>query len=212
MSGWAGSRWSARVYDFGVEREWLARPAGALLWGTDTRLMYETIRTIGAMPPGSAVLDVPCGGGLAVRGMRPRQDLRYVAADISPVMLARTRALARRLGRAVTATAADVTRLPFQDNRFDLCVCFNGLHCLPDPAAAVREIARCLKDGARLIGDTIVRGAGLRQDLAIGAFHRAGLFGPGHTVEEVERWLSDGGLRVDRLELSGAVAHFAATR
>lgn len=212
MSGWAASRLSARVYDFGVEREWLARPAGAVLWGTDTRMMYETIRTIGAMPPGSAVLDVPCGGGLALRGMRPGQDLRYVAADISPVMLARTRAQASRLGRSVTVTVADVTRLPFLDNRFDLCVCFNGLHCLPDPAAAVREIARCLKDGARLVGDTIVRGAGMRQDLAISAFHRFGLFGPGHTVDEVERWFSDGGLRVDRLEVSGAVAHFAATR
>ncbi len=212
MSGWAGSRLSARVYDFGVEREWLARPAGALLWGTDTRLMYETIRAIGAMPPGSAVLDVPCGGGLALRGTRPRQDLRYVAADISPVMLARTRARAAKLGRSITVTAADVTRLPFQDNGFDLCVCFNGLHCLADPAAAVREIARCLKDGARLVGDTIVRGAGMRQDLAIGAFRRFGLFGPGHTVDDVERWLSGAGMRVDRMELSGAVAHFAATR
>ncbi|MGB3438590.1 MAG: class I SAM-dependent methyltransferase [Actinophytocola sp.] len=212
MAGWAGSRLSARVYDFGVEREWLARPAGVLLWGTDTRLMYETIRTIGAMPPGSSVLDVPCGGGLALRGMRPEQDLRYVAADISPVMLSRTRAQASRLQRPVLVTAADITRLPFGDNRFDLCVCFNGLHCLPDPAAAVREIARCLKDGAQLVGDTIVRGAGLRQDLALSAFHRVGLFGPGHTVDEVERWLSDAGLRVDRLTRSGAVAHFAATR
>jgi SAM-dependent methyltransferase len=212
MAGWAGSRVAAAVYDFGVEREWLARPAGALLWGTDTRLMYETVRTIGALPPGSAVLDVPCGGGLALRGTRPGQDLRYVAADISPVMLARTRAQAVRLRRPVTAVAADVARLPFRDNEFDLCVCFNGLHCLPDPAAAVREIARCLADGARLVGDTLVRGAGIRQDLALGAFHRFGLFGPARTVGEVERWLSDAGLRVDRLELSGAVAHFAATR
>jgi SAM-dependent methyltransferase len=212
MSGWAGSGLSARVYDFGVEREWLARPAGALLWGTDTRLMYATIREIGALPPGSAVLDVPCGGGLALRGMRPGQDLRYVAADISPVMLARTRARAGRMRRAVPVTAADVTRLPFRDNSFDLCVCFNGLHCLPDPAAAVRELARCLKAGGRLVGDTLVRGAGVRQDLALGAFRRFGLFGPGHAVDEVERWLSDAGLRVDRLALSGAVAHFAATR
>ena len=212
MTGWAGSRLSARVYDFGVEREWLARPAGALLWGTDTRLMYETIRTIGAMPPGSAVLDVPCGGGLALRGMRPGQDLRYVAADISPVMLSRTSAQATRLRRTITATAADITALPFADNRFDLCVCFNGLHCLPDPGAAVREIARCLKDGARFVGDTIVRGTGIRQDLAIQAFHRVGLFGPPRTVDDLERWLSDAGMRVDRLELSGAVAHFAATR
>jgi SAM-dependent methyltransferase len=212
MPGWAGRGLSAVVYDFGVEREWLARPAGALLWGTDTRLMYETIRTVGAVPAGAAVLDVPCGGGLALRGTRVGQDLRYVAADISPVMLARTRARAARLRRPVTVTTADVTRLPFRDGVFDLCLCFNGLHCLPDPAAAVREIARCLRGGARFVGDTIVRGAGLRQDLAIGVLRRFGLFGPAHTVDEVHGWLSDAGLRVDRLRLSGAVAHFAATR
>lgn len=200
------------VYDFGVEREWLARPAGALLWGTDTRLMYDAIRSIGALPTGAAVLDVPCGGGLALRGVRPGQDLRYVAADISPVMLARTRGQAARRGCVVEVTAADITRLPFGDGEFDLCVCFNGLHCLPDPAAAVREIARCLRPGGLLLGDTVVRGAGFRQDLAVAALRRFGLFGPGGTVAEVEHWLTDAGLRVDRLTRSGAVAHFAATR
>ncbi len=35
--------------------------------------------------------------------------------------------------------------MPFDDNEFDMCVSFNGLHCLPDPAAAVREIVRCLR-------------------------------------------------------------------
>jgi hypothetical protein len=76
----------------------------------------------------------------------------------------------------------------------------------------VRELARCLKPGGQLLGDTIVRHAGLRQDLAIGAFRRVGLFGQGGTVVALERWLADAGLRVDRLTLSGAVAHFAATR
>ena len=40
---------------------------------------------------GSAVLDIPCGGGLAMRGVRNGQRLRYVAADISPDMLDRAR-------------------------------------------------------------------------------------------------------------------------
>lgn len=204
---WSGSRISSAVYDFGVQREWLARPAGALLWGTDTRLLYAAIRAIGELPDGSAVLDVPCGGGLALRGARP--GLRYVAADISPVMLARTRKLAR--GK-VEVVEADITRLPFGDAEFDLCVCFNGLHCLPDPARAVRELARCLKPGGRLVGDTIVRGAGLRQDLAITAFRRFGLFGPGRTAAELKRWLVDARLRVDLFQHSGAVVHFAATR
>jgi SAM-dependent methyltransferase len=174
--------------------------------------MYEEIRAIGVLPAGSAVLDVPCGGGLALRGMRPKQDLRYVAADISPVMLSRTRRLAARLGRTVEVANADLMRLPFEDNEFDLCVCFNGLHCVADPARAVREIARCLKNGGRVVGDTLVRGAGLRQDLALAAFRRFGLFGPGRTLDDVEEWLTGAGLRIDRLTSSGAVAHFAATR
>jgi SAM-dependent methyltransferase len=209
---WAASRLSSAVYDFGVEREWLARPVGALLWGTDTRLLYESIRAIGDLPAGAAVLDVPCGGGVALRGMRQGQDIRYMAADISIAMLERTRRQAARLGRRIAATEADIERLPFPDNEFDLCVTYNGLHCLPDPARAVRELARCLKPGGRLVGDTIVLRAGMRQDLAITAFRRAGLFGPGGTSVAVERWLTDAGLRVDRLERSGAVVHFAATR
>jgi len=211
MSNWASGRLNAVIYDYGVEREWLARPVGALLWGTDTRQLYATIRTLGALPDGTSVLDVPCGGGLALRGLRRDQDIRYVAADISRTMLGRTRAQARRLGLDIEVTTADITRLPFPDNEFDLCVSFNGLHCMPDPALAVRELARCLKPSGRLIGDTIVRGAGWRQDLAVTAFRRAGLFGPGGTAADVERWLTDAGLHVDRLERSGAVTRFAAT-
>lgn len=212
MLNWATGRLPATVYDVGVQHEWLARPAGALLWGTDTRELFATIRTLGALPAGTAVLDVPCGGGLALRGLRRDQDVRYVAADISPAMLDRTRRQARRLGVDVELVEADIARLPFADNEFDLCVSFNGLHCMPAPALAVREMARCLRPGGRLIGDTIVSGTGLRQDLALTAFRRSGLFGPGGTSADVEHWLADAGLHVDRLERSGAVTRFAAAR
>ncbi|MPZ81220.1 MAG: methyltransferase domain-containing protein [Actinophytocola sp.] len=204
--GWLGGAF----YDFGVEREWLARPTGWVLWGTDISLLYREIRALGDLPDGAAVLDVPCGGGVVLRGMRP--GVRYVAADLSPAMLGRTRRRAARLGRRIETVEADITRLPLTDAEFDVCVCFNGLHCLPDPAAAVGELARCLKPGGRLVGDAIVVRAGLRQDVAISLFRRAGLFGAGGTAADLRTWLEEAGLRVDRLEVSGAVAHFAATR
>ena len=216
-----GENWSARavgrlgggVYDFAVEREWLARPAGLALWGTDTRLLFDSIRAVGELPDSSAILDVPCGGGLALRGLREGQQVRYVAADISPDMLARARRRASALGRDdIEFAEADIERMPFGDNEFNLCLSFNGLHCLADPAAAVREIARCLAPGGRLIGDAVVRGGGLRQDLIIEAFRRTGFFGSGGTADDLRRWLVDAGLRVDRLQRSGAVVHFAATR
>jgi SAM-dependent methyltransferase len=211
-SGGAVGRVGGGAYDFAVEHEWLARPAGLALWGTDTRMLYDSIRTIGELPEGSAVLDVPCGGGVALRGLRPGQNLRYVAADISTDMLGRARARAAALGRDdIEFVEADIERMPFEDNEFDLCLSFNGLHCLPDPPAAVREIARCVKPGGRLVGDSVVRGAGWRQDLAIGFFRRAGVFGVGGTVDDLNGWLTDAGLKVDRLERSGGLAHFTAT-
>jgi ubiquinone/menaquinone biosynthesis C-methylase UbiE len=212
---WAGrvGKLGGAAYDFGVEREWLARPAGLALWGTDTRLLFDTIRRVGDLPDGLAVLDIPCGGGLALRGIRESQRLRYVAADISPDMLARARRRASATGRDdIEFTEADIERMPFNDGEFDVCLCFNGLHCLPNPATAVREIARCLAPGGRLIGDAVVRGAGLRQDVMIAAFQRAGAFGPGGTADDLHQWLTDAGLRVDRMQRSGAVVHFAATR
>jgi ubiquinone/menaquinone biosynthesis C-methylase UbiE len=207
VAGWGGS-----AYDFAVEHEWLARPGGLALWGKDTRMFYDSFRTIGELPDGSAVLDIPCGGGVALRGLRPGQSLRYVAADLSTQMLARARTRAATLEHDdIEFVEADIERMPFDDNEFDLCVSFNGLHCLPDPAAAVREIARCVKPGGRLVGDSLVRGAGPRQDLALRVGRRAGVFGASGTVDELRDWLTDAGLKVDRLDLSGAIAHFTAT-
>jgi hypothetical protein len=45
----------------------------------------------------------------------------------------------------------------------------------------------------------------------IGALQRSGLAGPGGTADDLRDWLTDAGLRVDRLQRSGAVVHFAAT-
>jgi ubiquinone/menaquinone biosynthesis C-methylase UbiE len=213
--------WSDRIvgrlggaaYDYVVQREWLARPGGLALWSTDTTLLFDSIRMLGQLPDGSAVLDVPCGGGLALRGLRKDQQVRYVAADISPDMLARARRRASTLGReGVEYVEADIERMPFGDNEFDLCVSFNGLHCLPNPAAAVREIARCLRTDGHLIGDAVIRGAGWRQDLIIRAFQRAGLFGPGGTMDELHDWLTGAGLRIEFLRRSGALVHFDAVR
>lgn len=201
------------LYDFGIERSWVAKPFGRVVFRTDAGRIYESLRVVGDQPDGTAVLDVPCGGGLALRGVRAGQRLRYIAADISPTMLERARRMAERRGvKGVEYVEADIEALPFDDAEFDLCLCFNGLHCLPDPAAAVREIARCLKPGGRLVGDCAIRGVGLRQDVALLAMRTAGVFGPGGTFDDVGRWLTQAGLEPTRLERSGAVARFEAVR
>jgi SAM-dependent methyltransferase len=203
----------AVVYDFFVEREALSRPLGRLMFGTDTRLIGDTIALIDAVPDGGAVLDIPCGGGVALRGLRPARRLRYVAADISPAMLARTEAAARARGLSqVETVSADVERLPFADDAFELCLSLAGLHCFPRPAAAVAEIARCLAPGGRFAGSVFLSDGGLRHRPAFMAGRLMGVMGPSGSGADLKRWLTGAGLVDLDIRRSGPIAYFQATR
>ncbi|MEA2441353.1 MAG: hypothetical protein QOH76_2777 [Thermoleophilaceae bacterium] len=209
----AGHPW-ATVYDFFVERESLARVAGRVAFGTDTRLLYDAIDSVGELPEGSAVLDIPVGGGVALRGLRPGQGLRYVAADISPDMLERAERAARQRGveDQVELRSADVEQLPFANGEFDRVLSFAGLHCFPRPRVAVLEIARVLRPGGQFTGSVFLTGTGVRYVPAIVGGRVAGVMGPSGTRADLERWLRDAGLRNLRIELSGAIGYFSATK
>src|SRR3954470_8446737 len=208
----AGHPW-ATVYDFFVERETLARVAGRLAFGTDTRLLYSAIDAVRELPDGSAVLDIPTGGGVALRGLRPDQQIRYVAADISPEMLARTKRVAEERGLSqVEVQSADVENLPFEDGEFDLVQSFAGLHCFPNPRNAVLEIARVLGRGGKFTGSVFLTGTGLRYTPAIVGGRLGGVMGPSGSRADLERWLRDAGFQDVQIKLSGAIAYFAATK
>lgn len=93
---WRTSFFEATTYDWAVEHEHVAAVVGRLIWGTDTSAFYSDISRLSELPTATRVLDVPCGGGVAFRGFRPEQELEYVAADLSPVMLRRAQAEADR--------------------------------------------------------------------------------------------------------------------
>lgn len=184
-----------------------------MLWGADIGLVYESIDSIAGLPDGSAVLDIPCGGGVAFRGIGPDQKIRYVAADISPGMLRRARRVAAERGlEQIEFVEADVEALPFDSASFDLCLCLNSLHCFADAATGLAEIARCLRPGARLVCDCAVVGEGRRFDRLYELYRRRGIFGPGGTVADLRRWLENAGFERERLEVSGAIAFVEARK
>ena len=168
---------------------------GRMIWGTDTAAFYRDIARLTDLPAGTSVLDIPCGGGVAFRGLRPDQELDYVAADLSPVMLRRARAEADRRGiHWIEFVEADVEALPFEDRSFDLVVDLHGPPLLPGPTGRDR------RDGARAApGRRAARHIGDQADGAapgrVRAPHAA-RWGvrPGQTLAELETSLADAGL------------------
>ncbi len=167
---------------------------GRTVWGIDASVLYDSMEPLAGIGDGKTVVDVPCGGGVALRALPSERDVRYVAIDIDEKMLARARARATRRGLSrVEFVAADMLALPFDDGEVDLMLSYSGLHMVNDPEQAVREFARCLKPDGRLIGTTFLAG-GTRRTRA--------LFGIGsrqdHPLpparEDLVRWLTDAGI------------------
>ena len=141
-----------------ADKEYLAR-TGSAEWervkpfspkGSDTlvesaRLLHDFAAAMLALQPkpSDLVLDVGAGGCWC-SDLLARLNRRSVAVDISWHMLQAGRS--RPGGAALAAVAGDMERLPFRSGAFDMAVCLNALHHVPDMRAGVREIARVLND------------------------------------------------------------------
>ncbi|WP_067450403.1 class I SAM-dependent methyltransferase [Actinomadura macra] len=193
---WKTDRLPAAMYDYAVQNGPISHIGARLLWGYDISHLRQNIE---AQDPDALTLDIPCGGGIAIQ-----DNPRHVAADLSRTMLDRAR------GRGAALVQTDINKLPFPSSTFDLCVTYNGLHCLPDPENAIRELSRVLRPGGTLRGTTIVRGAG--RDRVITALRRLNLFGPTGTRSDLRRWLTSAGLTDVHLTPSGAVTGFTARK
>jgi SAM-dependent methyltransferase len=99
----------------------------------------------GGVGAGHDVLDVACGTGVVARAARERvgPEGSVTGVDLNEAMLD----VARRLAPDVDWHQGDAAALPFDDARFDVVVCQMALMFFPDPAAALREMARVARPG-----------------------------------------------------------------
>lgn len=197
----------AGVYDFYMQHEHVSRVWARVAWGSDVRHYYASMVTIGEVPDGGTIVDCPCGSGVALRGLRPDQDVRYLGFDLSQGMLYRAQreAVRRGLGQ-VELAKADAAALPVEDQTVDLFLSYFGLHCFPDPEAAIREAARCLRPGGRLVGASIVTGTGLLDRVRVRP--NKGVLGLVGSEDDLRGWLEDAGLRDLRLDRRGLFVVF----
>jgi SAM-dependent methyltransferase len=142
-------------------------------------------------------LDAGTGVGALALALAPLVR-EVVAVDVEPASLERARARAAAAGVAnVEWLQADATRLPFDDDTFDLAACLRVLHHVRRPELVVAELARVTHPGGRLLVVDQIAPADPLVAFELDRFERAR--DPGHG-----RLLPDGDVRA-LLEMNGLV-------
>jgi arsenite methyltransferase len=138
-----------------IQAAW-ASPIGSMLYDNAQAISRRLISAWqhpvewSNIPPGGMALDVGSGPGNVTASLARAAGTGGLAlgVDISESMLAR--AVRAEAGPRVGFLRADAQRLPFRDNIFDAVTSLAVLQLIPDPAAALAEMARVLKPGGRL--------------------------------------------------------------
>jgi SAM-dependent methyltransferase len=125
---------------------WRASSLGAITAAVEQRLMLDLMGDV----VGARVLDAGCGDGKLVCAV-VSQGAVGTGVDPDPAMLAAARARADEAGFKATFKEGRVERLPFPDAVFDVVAAVTVLCFVPDVASAVREMARVLRPGGRLV-------------------------------------------------------------
>jgi len=103
---------------------------------------------------GAVALDQGCGTGEYTLSLA-KAGFTAVGADSSKNMLKVARSKVhkeqRRIAQRVHLIRLESTRLPFQNNFFDIATCIALLDCVPDPLRLLVETNRVLKRQAKLL-------------------------------------------------------------
>ncbi|KUH82379.1 MULTISPECIES: methyltransferase domain-containing protein [unclassified Mycobacterium] len=140
------------VYSAGYQ---LLRPVGLKVAGGLKSPGRDKDRTRVAdwlrLRPGCTVLDIGCGPGNFTGwfGAQVFPDGLAVGVDASHQML--RRAVADNAGPGVAYLRGDAENLPFADGVADATTCLAALYLINEPFQAIRELARVLKPGGRMV-------------------------------------------------------------
>ena len=137
-------------------REYRAFEDGAAQYNANMadvgRAARSKLLDLAELDAGLSLLDVCTGPGwLAIDGAGRRCGGRTVGVDLSSAMIAQARTNAEAAGQAdVEFAVMDAEALQLADSSFDRFTCGLGLMHAPNPRAALAEMGRVARPGARL--------------------------------------------------------------
>lgn len=129
-----GRLWGARAHDWATYVEQVSLP------------LFGAALDAARVTSGTRLLDAGCGAGL-LSLLASLRGAVVTALDASPGLLAIAR---QRLPNA-DVREGDLEDLPFADASFDAVTAVNSLFYAEDMAAAMRELARVVRPGGRIV-------------------------------------------------------------
>ena len=135
-----------------IRREAFGEDLGQESWRSPAE--QAEIAELLRLGPQTRVLDVACGAGGPSLDFAKRTGCRLIGVDIVPEGVSCATAEAEKRGLADRASfiAIDAGEaLPFPDGAFDAVMCINSICHFPDRHSALRDWARLLRPGGRLV-------------------------------------------------------------
>jgi SAM-dependent methyltransferase len=153
---------------------------------------------IASLKPGQTVLDLGSGAGfdafLAARAVGPTG--RVIGVDMTPEMIARARANARKLAATnVEFRLGEIEHLPVADGTVDVILSNCVINLSPEKAAVFGEAFRVLRVGGRLAISDVVAIAPIPIELQAQAEALAGCISGAAHIDDVKRMLAEAGFK-----------------
>ncbi len=95
------------------------------------------------------VLECACGTGMLTKVVAPKSK-SIIATDFSSKMLKRAKKKCKKFNN-VEFMNANIMKLDFDDNSFDIVIAANVIHLLDDPIKAINELDRVCKENGKII-------------------------------------------------------------
>jgi SAM-dependent methyltransferase len=171
--------------------------------GADLGLGCGNPQAIAALRAGDTVLDLGSGAGFDcfLAAKRVGSKGRVIGVDMTPEMVTKARANARRVGAAnVEFRLGEIEHLPVPDATVDVILSNCVINLSPDKAAVFRDAFRVLKPGGRLAISDVVAVRAMPRELAESVEALTGCVSGSATIEVLRALLSEAGFDTVKIE------------